>query len=194
MHTRSAWPRLRRGFSSVSLALLAALTLWSATVVAQRGGNGNNAIASLRGVTPPRPNVAGRYVTDTRMLVVLGKALFWDAQVGSDGRTACATCHFHAGADHRIANSVASPASAATAFRPNATLTAADFPFHAFANTNDNRSTAVRNRGDVVGSAGLVARRFVDVAPGSATDTLHWNGSTRRPSWRVASPTICVRA
>ena len=170
MHTRSAWPRLRRGSSSVSLALLAALTLWSATVVAQRGGNGNNAIASLRGVTPPRPNVAGRYVTDTRMLVVLGKALFWDAQVGSDGRTACATCHFHAGADHRITNSVASPASAATAFRPNATLTAADFPFHAFANTNDNRSTAVRNRRDVVGSAGLVARRFVDVAPGSATD------------------------
>ncbi len=33
-------------------------------------------------------------------LVVVGKALFWDVQIGSDGRTACATCHFHAGAYH----------------------------------------------------------------------------------------------
>ena len=32
-------------------------------------------------------------------LVALGKALFWDMQVGSDGIQACASCHFHAGAD-----------------------------------------------------------------------------------------------
>ena len=34
----------------------------------------------------------------------LGKALFWDMQVGGDGIQACATCHYHAGADHRKAN------------------------------------------------------------------------------------------
>src|SRR3989304_8647759 len=33
----------------------------------------------------------------------LGKALFWDMQVGSDGQ-ACASCHFHAGADNRTKN------------------------------------------------------------------------------------------
>ena len=39
-----------------------------------------------------------------KKLVVLGKALFWDMQIGSDGVQACASCHFHAGADHRITN------------------------------------------------------------------------------------------
>lgn len=34
-------------------------------------------------------------------LVKLGKALFWDMQVGGDGIQACASCHYHAGADHR---------------------------------------------------------------------------------------------
>jgi cytochrome c peroxidase len=38
-------------------------------------------------------------------LIALGKMLFWDAQVGSDG-IACASCHFHAGADNRIKNQI----------------------------------------------------------------------------------------
>jgi cytochrome c peroxidase len=33
----------------------------------------------------------------------LGKALFWDQAVGSDGQ-ACASCHFHAGVDNRLKN------------------------------------------------------------------------------------------
>lgn len=37
-------------------------------------------------------------------LQALGKALFWDMQVGGDGITACASCHYHAGADHRRNN------------------------------------------------------------------------------------------
>ena len=39
------------------------------------------------------------FVKSKKRLVQLGKAFFWDMQVGSDGRTACATCHFHAGVD-----------------------------------------------------------------------------------------------
>ncbi len=35
--------------------------------------------------------------------IVLGKALFWDQQAGSDGN-ACANCHYHAGADTRLRN------------------------------------------------------------------------------------------
>jgi len=37
-------------------------------------------------------------------LVVLGKALFWDMQVGSDNVQACASCHFNAGTDTRATN------------------------------------------------------------------------------------------
>lgn len=33
----------------------------------------------------------------------LGKALFWDMQIGSDGQS-CASCHFHAGVDNRVKN------------------------------------------------------------------------------------------
>ncbi|MCM5572334.1 hypothetical protein M6I34_17610 [Burkholderiaceae bacterium FT117] len=35
-----------------------------------------------------------------------GKALFWDMQVGGDGIQSCASCHYHAGADNRVANQV----------------------------------------------------------------------------------------
>jgi len=147
--------------------LVCALFLLSAVAHAQRGGN---PIASLKGVQiPQRPNLA-RYVADPRSLVVLGKALFWDVQVGSDGRTACATCHFHAGADHRITNQIAGPATSTAAVRPNTTLTIGDFPFHAFTNPNDSASAVTRDRRDVVGSAGIVKRTFVDVTDSSAVD------------------------
>ncbi len=95
--------------------------LLSAVGAAQRGGGGNggnNPIASLKGVAVPQPADVGRYVADPQALVVLGKALFWDAQIGSDGRTACASCHFHAGADHRVTNQIAGPATSTAAVRP----------------------------------------------------------------------------
>jgi cytochrome c peroxidase len=38
------------------------------------------------------------------LAIVLGKALFWDMQVGSDDVQACASCHFNAGADFRTKN------------------------------------------------------------------------------------------
>jgi len=37
---------------------------------------------------------------------ILGKAFFWDMQVGSDSVQACASCHFHAGVDNRIQGQV----------------------------------------------------------------------------------------
>ncbi|HET6611203.1 MAG TPA: hypothetical protein VFG83_04410 [Kofleriaceae bacterium] len=40
-----------------------------------------------------------------RWAIVLGKALFWDQQAGSNG-VACASCHFHAGADSRLRNQI----------------------------------------------------------------------------------------
>lgn len=40
-------------------------------------------------------------VRNEEAAIALGKAFFWDMQVGSDGQTACASCHFKAGADGR---------------------------------------------------------------------------------------------
>jgi cytochrome c peroxidase/FtsP/CotA-like multicopper oxidase with cupredoxin domain len=63
---------------------------------------------SLKTVPPPTPPDAAlaEYVIDKNAAIQLGKALFWDAHVGSDNQTACATCHFNAGADKRPKNSV----------------------------------------------------------------------------------------
>jgi hypothetical protein len=141
-----------------------AFFFFSVAAIAQR-----NPIASLKGVAVPQPAGLDQYVANQQTLVVLGKALFWDTQVGSDGRTACASCHFHAGADHRLTNEIAPPAALTTAVRPNTTLTMGDFPFHAFTNPNDNGSALIRDRRDVVGSAGIVRRTFVDITDGEVS-------------------------
>src|SRR3989442_10225392 len=52
--------------------------------------------------TPQAPNFTD-FVANRGQLKILGKALFWEQQVGSDGQ-ACASCHFHAGADNRSKN------------------------------------------------------------------------------------------
>ena len=57
---------------------------------------------SLRTVPVPVKGDLLSLVQDRVAAVQLGKALFWDMQVGSDGLTACATCHHHAGADSRV--------------------------------------------------------------------------------------------
>ncbi len=55
------------------------------------------------------PSNLGDFVRDREAAIALGKALFWDMQAGSDGMTACATCHWHAGADARINNTLGLP-------------------------------------------------------------------------------------
>lgn len=115
----------------------------------------NPPVASLKGIRPPAPTGLDRYVADADALVVLGKALFWDMQVGSDGRTACATCHFHAGADHRRTNQLSGTDAAV-----NRTLTTADFPFHQLANIGNNRSNVIRSLRQVAGSMGVIERAF----------------------------------
>ena len=123
---------------------------------------------SLKRTPVPRAVGLQQYVRDETALVALGKALFWDMQAGSDGRTACATCHFHAGADHRAQNQLSNPVAAA--FVANHALTADEFPFHKLSDVNNNGSAALSDRSDVVGSSGLLRRLFVDVVPGSAFD------------------------
>ncbi|MFH0343272.1 MAG: cytochrome-c peroxidase [Chromatiales bacterium] len=63
-----------------------------------------NLPGDLRAIAIPGPPNIGDFVKDPQAAIVLGKALFWDMQVGSDGVQACASCHFRAGADPRSKN------------------------------------------------------------------------------------------
>lgn len=109
-------------------------------------------------------------VVDRNWGILLGKALFWDMNVGSDG-VACGSCHFSAGADARTRNQFAPnksrlPANATdpNGFDPadsrgvnlsNYQLTAADFPLY-FNPTKPDTANAVA-------SAGSFSGKFVKV-------------------------------
>jgi cytochrome c peroxidase len=71
--------------------------------------------ASLKCTPAPEPyiidgsgnqvSISPSIIKDKAAAIALGKMLFWDAKVGSDG-LACASCHFQAGADNRIKNQI----------------------------------------------------------------------------------------
>ena len=88
------------------------------------------------------------FVQDRAATIALGKALFWDMRVGSDAKTACASCHFHAGADPRSKNQLSrGPNGTSFAFGgPNYQLQAGDFPFHQFSDPNNRDSAVIRSR------------------------------------------------
>ncbi len=124
-------------------------------------------LRSLKAVATPVPPQLGTFVRDQEALVQLGKALFWDMQTGSDGRTACATCHFHAGADHRPQNQSVDPFAA---FPVNLTLEAQMFPLRVLANPANRNSQVLRDSSLRIGSAGLFRRKFLDIVPGEAAE------------------------
>ena len=55
---------------------------------------------SLANAPVPQPSNLMSFVANKPAAIALGKALFWDQQLGSDGQ-ACASCHFNGGADNR---------------------------------------------------------------------------------------------
>ena len=125
---------------------------------------------SLKTVPVPVPDNYSDFVKDRAAAIALGKALFWDTQVGSDGRVACASCHFQAGADVRTVNQLNPGANHVfDVGGPNHTYSATDFPFHQLANPDDRR-TVIRSKDDVSGSQGVHAALFQDIVPGSARD------------------------
>lgn len=127
---------------------------------------------SLRRLPVPKPSNLADFIADEKAALVLGKALFWDMQVGSDGVMACASCHFHAGADNRsraqlspglLRVSATGASSPDNTFQTGTTtrqLQPEDFPFHKLLSP-DNRSSAVlSDSNDVVGSQGVSDFRF----------------------------------
>lgn len=127
--------------------------------------------AELRELAPRRltlddvPNmdhILDTHVKDKDWAIVLGKAMFWDTQAGGDGMTACASCHFQAGADPRSKNQLSPGINAgdltfqAKGAGPggvNYPLTENDFPFF-------EKSPSGKHDNDVVSSAGVFLRSF----------------------------------
>jgi len=128
----------------------------------------------LNQVPVPEPTNLFQFVKNKPAAIRLGKALFWDMQAGSDGVQACASCHFHAGADNRLKNTVNPGTRAGDAtFQvrgPNQVLQPSDFPFHLRASPDFQNSAVLRDANDVVGSQGVTATAFLAVVPGSAVD------------------------
>jgi cytochrome c peroxidase len=133
-------------------------------------------LRSLKQVPRPEPSNLLQFVVDRAAAIRLGKAFYWDMQVGSDGMVACATCHHKAGTDGRTRNQIRprSPLTAGAEFiagGPNSQVKASDFPFHRLANPDDAASQVLFDAGsNRVASAGIARRLFVDIAPGSAVD------------------------
>jgi len=131
------------------------------------------ATGSLKTVPRPMPTNLADFVVDKNAAIALGKALFWDAQTGGDGRQACASCHFQAGADVRTTNQM-NPGHNATfdGGGPNHTFTLADFPFHQLSNPSDINSAVTRDIDDVGGSQGVHNATFNDIIPGVGRDNI----------------------
>ena len=136
-------------------------------------------LGTLKNVPVPGPSEQelAEFVRDKTAAVQLGKALFWDTRVGSDNRTACASCHFHAGADNRAVNQI-NPGllsddhafqTGGSSAGPNYTLVATDFPFTKHAQVDDS-TTIIADNNDVVSSQGVFTAKFDHVAVNAMAD------------------------
>lgn len=137
----------------------------------------------------PVPEVPGlldgpnRIVVNKNAAIALGKALFWDTNVGSDGM-ACASCHFSAGSDGRVKNQVAAGGSSTlpadqtfsnsadgSSLGPNHVLSEIDFPLHQRQDPFNDHSPTVRDTHNVVGSSGTFSGELLAVnRSGSGND------------------------
>jgi cytochrome c peroxidase len=146
---------------------------------------------SLREIPVPEPPNLADFIQDRQAAIALGKALFWDTQASSDNRVACATCHFHAGADARVKNeidpglnmmiggaadTIFDPMASGDKGGPNYTLKAADFPFHQLVDPADRESVVLFDSNDVAGSAGVYNSEFVKLLAKAEADRLAPDG------------------
>lgn len=150
---------------AAAFALLASLAAGAAAQEFSRIPNPPANLASLpgdlRAIAVPGPSNLDEFVKDPAAAVRLGKAFFWDMQVGSDDKTACASCHFRAGADPRSKNQLNPglnvwPAPDKTFSKsPNYQLSPADFPFRRLSDPANRASTPLADTNDVVSSQGV---------------------------------------
>lgn len=150
------------------------------------GGSGNRTLGSLKTAPIPGPSAAelNDVVLDKNAAIALGKALFWDMNFGSNGQTACASCHYGAGADTRTVNQIdpglrrvdanGFPSADSTTFfpgfGPNHSLSLTDFPLHKLTDRNNSGSAVISDNNNIVGSQGVFLFTFNDVIPGAAQE------------------------
>ncbi|MBX3471214.1 MAG: cytochrome C peroxidase [Planctomycetes bacterium] len=139
----------------------------------------------LSSVPVPEPPNLSDFVRDRGTAVILGKALFWDQRVGSQGQ-ACASCHFQAGADPRVKNQL-SPGLLAddVTFQrtasggnggPNYTLRREDFPFHRKVDplkNDERRNNTAFDTNDVASSQGVALARFLGLEYDPVAERYH---------------------
>lgn len=140
---------------------------------------------ALSTVSIPEPPNLAEFVRDKGTAIRLGKALFWDMQVGSDGILACASCHFQAGADSRTKNQVTPGILSGDSvfgnnpfrgtidypgFGPNYRLTTQDFPLHKLQDVEDRYSPVLRDTNDSISSMGTMAYTFTGIHIASSRD------------------------
>jgi len=126
---------------------------------------------ALSTVAVPEPTQLGNYVRDRQAALQLGKALFWDMQVGSDGVQACASCHYAAGVDRRVTHQRHPGADGEfNGGAPLRTFQASDFPFHQVRDPLASVQEVIRSHDDVAGSQGVVRTTFAGINPGARID------------------------
>jgi cytochrome c peroxidase len=142
---------------------------------------------SLKSVPVPEPPNLGDFVKNKTAAIALGKAFFWDMQVGSDGVLACASCHFQAGVDNRSKNQLSpgllrvnpdrslNPDTVVNTGGPNYQLQPGDYPFHKLADPNNRSSAVVADSNDVTSSQGIFNSKFLDAVPGKAEDIVTYD-------------------
>ncbi|MBW4519772.1 MAG: c-type cytochrome [Scytolyngbya sp. HA4215-MV1] len=168
----------------LAIAALVAITVITGQVVsAQIAPSASADLAALSTVPVPEPDNIQDFIRDKQAAIALGKAFFWDMQVGSDGLTSCATCHFHAGADSRSKNQISpgllrrnasGAANPDNTFQiggaPNYQLQPGDYPFHKLSDPLDRDSAVLSDSNDVTSSQGVFLSVFNDVKAGNPQD------------------------
>ena len=126
-------------------------------------------LTPLSSVAVPMPADIDVYIKDRAAAIKLGKALFWEQQAGSEG-TACASCHYQAGADGRDRNQVAMGPDGkfdnghAVNFQLKLDT---HFPFTKFQDSQNNASPKIRSSNDIVGSQGVFKTDFLGLSIGA---------------------------
>lgn len=151
------------GFATLALVILTSTTLAQSATQTENPDIPRK-LGSLKTIALQTPANLSDFVADNASAVALGKAFFWDQQMGSDGQQACATCHFQAGADVRTKNTI-SPGVMGGSVNwfgkgPNYQVTMADYPFHRVIDSDDNLSMVLSDTNDVTGAQGVFDRNF----------------------------------
>jgi cytochrome c peroxidase len=154
-------------------------------------------LAPLKSVSVPEPSNLYDFVANKQKALELGKALFWDMQVGSDNVQSCATCHFHAGVDNRSKNQInpgllsqlpGAPDGFQIGGAPNYQLKTGDYPFHKLSDINNRKSQVLSDTNDITSSQGVMYGIFEGQNPVDGSDIVSYQADPN--GFRVSNANV----